>query len=235
MPHHLIRLLIAAALPMLAVPTHAAAPLAREQAQSSLAAAALRGGQWPLAERLLRQAIAERPADASAWRGLGETLLRLGRAGDARAALARAATLMPVDAALRSLIGAAALDAGMPLEAETAYTAVTAERPADARAWVGLGIARDLLGRHAAAREAYGRALQIDPLSVPARNNLALSFALDGRLQEATDLLAPLAADSARVRNNLQLLQTARGDGIVEPGATPDMVLVASLRDAAAR
>jgi Flp pilus assembly protein TadD len=140
-----------------------------------LARAAARSGQWQAAARLWREVTLANPADAEAWAELGAALTRTGAPGDAVAALARADTLAPGRPGIAFSLGRAQLALGNGSAAAAAFQAATVARPDDPRGWTGLGVARDLQGEHAAAREAYARALAIDPLNAAARNNLALS------------------------------------------------------------
>ena len=78
-----------------------------------------------------------------------------------------------------------------------------------------LGVAQDLLGDHAAAEGTYRQALTVMPASEAARNNLALSLALQDRFKEALDLLRPLAEgpnSTRRSRQNLALVFGLQGD-----------------------
>ena len=56
-----------------------------------------------------------------------------------------------------------------------------------------LGIARDLLGRHAEAQDAYRQALGISPDLVASKVNLALSMAMSGNGARAQQILGPIA------------------------------------------
>jgi Flp pilus assembly protein TadD len=78
-----------------------------------------------------------------------------------------------------------------------------------------LGVALDSLTRHDEARTAYGRALQLAPDHPLVLNNLGLSQALDGQLDEAIATLThaheqPQAG--MQIRQNLALLLALQGD-----------------------
>ncbi len=215
----------------------AAGPATAGQVQPAgslaFAAAAARTDQPRLAAKLYRDATRATPRDASAWLGLGKALEAEGSLGEAIAALQRAGELQPGLPGLARARGRAELRAGNLMLAETAYRAATVEAPDDARSWVGLGVALDLQRRHGDAQAAYAGALQADPLDRSARNNMALSIALQGRPAEAAALLAPWAnAGDApdRMRGNLALLQAAAAPA---PSNTPrgvDPVMVTALR-----
>jgi tetratricopeptide (TPR) repeat protein len=78
-----------------------------------------------------------------------------------------------------------------------------------------LGVAYDLQARHDLAAKTYRQGLAVAPMSVPLRNNLALSLALEGRFDEAVDTLRPIAegpAATRRTRQNLALVYGLKGD-----------------------
>lgn len=202
-----MRLCLATVLAVLVAATPAGArdkdrPLALADAVSSV-------GQWEMAARMYREATLARPDEPAGWIGLGRALLEGGRPVEALASLRRAETLKPASPGLQHLIGRAAIEIGKPQEAEAAFRAAAAQAPADQRAWVGFGVALDLLARRPEAQAAYAKALVIDPLSVAARNNLALSRALEGQIAEAKTRLRAIGGSSPRVRANLALLDAA--------------------------
>ncbi len=85
----------------------------------------------------------------------------------------------------------------------------------DARLWTALGVARDLQGNHGRALEAYERALALDPGDLSARNNRALSLALNNRLDESIKELERINETTdanARSRQNLALVYALAGD-----------------------
>jgi Flp pilus assembly protein TadD len=65
-----------------------------------------------------------------------------------------------------------------PAAAETLLGAVVVRGNPTAAIWNNLGVARDLLGRHAEAQQAYAKALQLDPDMIGAQANLARSLSL---------------------------------------------------------
>lgn len=78
-----------------------------------------------------------------------------------------------------------------------------------------IGVALDLQGRHAEAEAAYRRALALSPDNPEIVNNLALSLALSGKLDEALVLMGR-AADHPKaglqMRQNLALLTALKGN-----------------------
>src|SRR3546814_14976555 len=74
-------------------------------------------------------------------------------------------------------------------------------KPEDPRAYNALGILRDQAGEHAAAQILYRQALERDPAHFSVRNNLGLSLALDGKRDEAIEVLAePIGRAAGRGR-----------------------------------
>jgi Flp pilus assembly protein TadD len=78
-----------------------------------------------------------------------------------------------------------------------------------------LGIAYDILGRHHQARDSYSAALTVAPDNPTVLNNLALSHALTGEVDQGIAILARVATaygSTAQLRQNLALLYAMKGD-----------------------
>jgi hypothetical protein len=76
------------------------------------------------------------------------------------------------------------------------------------------GTLRAKQGRHAEAQQYYLAALEVQPDAVSVINNLALSYALDGKPNKAEELLRKAVAsgtDDKRVRQNLALVLGLQG------------------------
>ena len=85
---------------------------------------------------------------------------------------------------------------------------------ADWRSYAALGIANDHIGERMPALQAYEAALVLSPDNVAIINNMALSAALAGDMEEGTRLLeraATLPGATAQVRQNLALLYGVGG------------------------
>jgi Flp pilus assembly protein TadD len=91
--------------------------------------------------------------------------------------------------------GKTLLMAGKPTEARDIYQSAVIRDEQNARAWNGLGVSNELLGKHAAAREAYEHALALAPGDMTAANNLALLYIEKGDAAAAIRLLKPFADD----------------------------------------
>lgn len=109
---------------------------------------------------LQSQAQAALGQTIAATAGFKQVLAR--KPDSVEAALGLARIIMPTDAA-----GAEALLAPIPLRGD-----------ATAAVWNNLGVARDLLGRHRDAQDAYRNALAKDPTMATAQVNLARSLSL---------------------------------------------------------
>jgi Tfp pilus assembly protein PilF len=106
-------------------------------------------------------------------------------------------------------------DAGKTAEAITAYQAILAAHPEATTAWINLGNAQEKLGQHEEAEASFRKALQIDPASRDALNNLAWLLFEEKRYPEAEPLARKAAAeqgpDSYLVLDTLGRVLAARG------------------------
>jgi len=77
------------------------------------------------------------------------------------------------------------------------------------------GIILDRLGQFDPAQKSYRKALELSPENVAVQNNLALSLAQSGKLDEGIDILKALAESeysTAQSRQNLAMLYGLKGD-----------------------
>ncbi|GBQ82755.1 TPR repeat-containing protein [Gluconacetobacter johannae DSM 13595] len=179
-----------------------------------VAQAALRGGAPQIALRAAASLLADDPNNAQALLVQGDALTALGRLGQAewsyRAVLSR--TQRPVGAWIG--LGRCLL-ASNPADAEIQFLEAVRREPRNAAALNDLGVARDLLRRHAEAQSAYRRALAADPEMTGAQVNLALSLAMSGRMAEAEHLMRPYGSDnnaSSKLRHDLAAVLAMGGD-----------------------
>ena len=94
------------------------------------------------------------------------------------------------------------------------FTRYIRTKPEDPRGYIGLGIAHDIAGAHAAAQTAYLDGLQAAPDNMALRNNLALSLALSDESEDAIGILRELAQEPGlgpRVRQTLALVYAISG------------------------
>lgn len=123
------------------------------------------------------------------------------------------------------------------------FDRATRSDPKDPRPYNAMGILRDQVGEHEAAQGLYRLALERDPNNRTVRNNLGLSLALDGKRDEAIEVLAELAAEpeaGQTVLRNLEAAYAARAPQPAAPAVAPaapladpqDPVAVEPLQDA---
>ncbi|HNR75957.1 MAG TPA: hypothetical protein PKM48_02430, partial [Parvularculaceae bacterium] len=87
--------------------------------------------------------------------------------------------------------------------------------PRDWRTFSAYGVALDQIGEHKVARAKYDMALVFSPGAPMLLNNKGLSYALDGDLEQAKQLLRAAASSrgaDARIRQNLALVLAIKGE-----------------------
>jgi Flp pilus assembly protein TadD len=166
-----------------------------------VADAALAGGAPELALRVADLTLTHDPRNAAALVAKGDALYAMGLREEARTAYRQAVSLDPKLAAAQLGLGRTLVQSD-PAAAETAFLAAIAVQPDDSAALNNIGIARDLLGRHAEAQEAYRQALASSPEAADVKVNLGLSLALTGDRGTAVQVLREAAAvpETARSR-----------------------------------
>lgn len=117
----------------------------------------------------------------------------------------------------RYSLGKLYMESGDTARASVQFNYAMRNAPDDPRAYNALGIIRDQEGEHEAAQGLYRLALERDPKSVSVRNNLGLSLALNGRRDEAIDVLAELAVDPTASQTVLRNLEAAYAVRTVPP------------------
>lgn len=174
-----------------------------------MAEATRQGGDLGTAVNLYQQVLKRHPDNQAARLGLAETQLAAGEPERARLTYAEAAQRTPNS--VEPLLGLARI-AVMKRELTAAETYYVQAQPLadtkDIRALYGLGVTRDMQGRHQEAQELYRRALAQQPENSAVRSNLGLSLALSGDPRQAVNMLLEIAtAPSAppQARQNLAL------------------------------
>jgi Flp pilus assembly protein TadD len=173
-----------------------------------VADAALVAGAPEVALRVADLTLQRDPRNAEALVTKGDTLYAMGLREEARTAYRQAVNLDPTLAAAQLGLGRTLVQSD-PAAAETAFLAAVASRPDDSAALNNVGIARDLLGRHAEAQEAYRRALAIAPGAADVKVNLGLSLALTGNKSAAVEILHEAAAAPETIRGRGKELAAA--------------------------
>lgn len=168
-------------------------PLSNATPSLRVADAALQNGAPLMALEVADQALARNANDREALIRKGEALSMLKRNEEAEAVFTKVLALDPGNT--RALLGIGRIRLGRdPSRAAEWFMKALAREPRNAAALNDLGIARDLLGEHEAAREAYRKALDIAPDNLAARINLGLSLAVSGHQKEALDMLRPVVS-----------------------------------------
>lgn len=145
-----------------------------------IAEAALQAGSGDIALHVSENFLHGSPENVHALEIKGDALSLLGDYDGASAIFL--ALLAKDPASSRASIGLGRLKLGKdPATAERLFLAVLKRDPNDLVALNDVGIARDLLGKHAEAQQAYRQALAINADLESAKVNLALSMSLSGQ------------------------------------------------------
>jgi Flp pilus assembly protein TadD len=148
--------------------------------------------------------------------GLAQNLRYIGSAPQAVTMLREAMEQgRATETVLRAELGKALVASGQTTEAIASLTETSVIIPDDWEVLSALGIAYDLNSDPENAHISYRKALAISPNNISVINNLALSLALSGAIDEGIDLLVRAAAlpDAvAHIRQNLALMYAMQGD-----------------------
>lgn len=186
--------------------------------------AAISSGDFSTAAAFYRRAAMLRPDDPVPVLAYANSLAAQNRIDDAAAALQDALPHMDGDGAnrVRTALGRLLIAAHRPTEAVTVLRAALVQTPDAPALLIGLGVALDASRAFRAAQASYRRALAVEPGSIAAANDLALSTALNGNLAGALGALLQLrnrvvenggkASDLATIDGNLALVYAMRGE-----------------------
>ncbi len=163
-------------------------------------------GDYPAAERWLRQALDAAGPNADLYFHLGNVALNRNDPRRALETYRQAEALADATPELRFNIGLAYLFMGASAEAETAFTALTLEQPANARVWDALGCARRQRDDAAGAEAAFVKALELDPALNDARDHLAQLLMETPDLRRAQRVLEGALQREPERRSSLHLL-----------------------------
>jgi Flp pilus assembly protein TadD len=164
----------------------------------------------------LRAKWQAKPGDKAIGLEYAENLGALDQTDQQMVVLQSLAQTYPDDAEIQERSGKQALSAGKP-DVAVGYLERAAQLPGVRwQSLNALGSAYDQLGRHAPARESYGRALAMNPGETSIQNNIAMSYSLEGKLPEAekelrSALASPGGANMPRIRQNLALVVGLQG------------------------
>ena len=155
------------------------------------------------------------PNDLDALLGLTRNLRYVGSAGQAVHLLEKGLIEHPENVAMRAELGKALVASGRMADAIASLHETIELSPAEWEVHSALGIAYDLLDNPAKAQENYRKALEISPGNVSVINNLALSVALSGRIDEGISMLEQASmrpSATPHIRQNLALMYAMNGD-----------------------
>ena len=160
------------------------------------------------------QAYAKNPQDPRMALGYARALKSIGSKDKAFEVLKTAQQRDRNNGTIASELGRLALDMGRLDVAKASLETAEAQGMRDWRTLSAQGTLHAKQGKHAAAQQYYLAALQQEPDAVSVINNLALSYALDGKSDKAVSLLKK-AVDAGRadrrVRQNLALVLGLEG------------------------
>jgi tetratricopeptide (TPR) repeat protein len=138
------------------------------QAWLDRATAHLRAGRWTEAEECARRAVSMAPNDPASILTLGQSLLALGRRGDAYAAALRVASLQPREAELNDAVGTLLTHCDDALRAVPFFERAVARAPARTDYLYNLAAAQRMTGDVAGAESSLDRAIAAAPGDVQA-------------------------------------------------------------------
>lgn len=156
------------------------------------------------------------PSNLGVTLAYAQSLESLGQKPQQIEVLRSAAAQTQNDAKSQSQLGRALMAVGDVQGAAESLARASSLNPRDAQALSAYGATLDQQTKHSEAREKYKAALAISPNDVGIMNNMAMSYALQGKLPEAENLLQkamtqPTAKSLPRVRQNLALVVGLQG------------------------
>ncbi len=157
------------------------------------------------------------PSDVKTAIEAARALRAEGNKPAALALIEKAAAASPKNTALMREAGMLALELGQISKSEPLLRkAAASSTDADWQTHSALGAALASNGKHAEAQKHFAKALELAPDQPAVLNNLALSYALDGKSVEAERVLRIAASANGKplaphIRQNLALVLGARG------------------------
>ncbi len=159
-------------------------------------------------------AYAKDPQDPKNALGYASSLKALGSRDRALEVLTAGYRANPNNGEIAAELGRLALDMGRLDIAQQTLKVAEAQGVRDWKTLSAQGTLRAKQGQHAEAQQYFLAALQQEPDAVSVINNLALSYALDGKADKSEELLRKAVAsghDDKRVRQNLALVLGLQG------------------------
>ncbi|MEG6508460.1 tetratricopeptide repeat protein [Methyloligella sp. 2.7D] len=159
-------------------------------------------------------AYGKRPSDPKMVLGYAYALKATGNKSKAFGVLQRGYAENPTNGEIAANLGRLALEMNRPDIAKPALHLAAAQGVDDWRTLSAQGTLLAKRGQHAEAQKYFQAALRKEPRATSVINNLALSYALDGKAAEAEGLLKKAVANGAndkRIRQNLALVLGVQG------------------------
>lgn len=159
-------------------------------------------------------AYSKNPQDPKMVLGYAAALKTIGSRDKALEILTAGYRANQNDGQIAAELGRLALDIGRLDIAQQTLKVAETQGVKDWKTLSAQGTLRAKQGRHAEAQQYYLAALQEQPDAVSVINNLALSYALDGKAKKSEDLLRQAVAsghEDKRVRQNLALVLGLQG------------------------
>ena len=206
--------LLSAMVTLSACQNKTAALTADPMATGSISALA-KGPSFKRTEQLSKQWNAN-PADMNVATSYADNLGALGQTETQIGVLKTTADRNPGNAEIQANMGKKILSMGESQMAIGLLERAVALDPQNWKALSALGTAQDQLTRHVEARQSYQAALAIKPGELSIMNNLAMSYALQGQLPQAEQILRDAMAQPGskalpRIRQNLALVVGLQG------------------------
>jgi len=177
------------------------------EVQMTAGQAAKATSQWAIA-------YAKDPTDPKMALGYAKSLRALGSKERSFDILKKAYRANPADGQVAAELGRVALEMGRVDVASHALESAASQGVTDWKTLSAQGTLHAKKGEHAKAQEYYRSALEKQPDAPSIINNLALSYALDGKASESETLLRKAAEnghDDRRIRQNLALVLGVQG------------------------
>ncbi len=193
-----------------------------------------RNGDPAAARIFYERAAALAPDELEPQVGLAESAASAGDFAQSADAYRKAMAVAPERAELAYGHARALLMMGDTMHAIEQFGRYVRNKPEDPRGYIGLGIAHDISGDHAAAQTAYLDGLQQAPESMALRNNLALSLALSQETEDAIGILSELGQEpgtAGRVRQTLALVYAISGQMDAAAGVVRQSMSAAEARN----
>lgn len=155
------------------------------------------------------------PKDVTVAVNYSAALRKISSNEEAVKVMTRVANANPEHAEANLEAGKTLVEAGRAFEAVRFLEKATELAPRDWRTFSAYGVALDQIGEHKVARAKYDMALVFSPGAPMLLNNKGLSYALDGDLEQAKQLLRAAASSrgaDARIRQNLALVLAIKGE-----------------------